>query len=54
MINHCTCEHDYQDKKYGKNKRVWNPTMKGARCTVCGASISDDKKKENKNKQKGK
>jgi hypothetical protein len=41
----CTCEHDYQDKRFGKNRRLFNPTMKAAnkdgpttyRCTVCGA-----------------
>lgn len=32
----CTCEHKYQDEKYGKNKRLHNETDKGYRCTVCG------------------
>lgn len=33
----CTCENSYQDKKYGKGKRVANLTFKEkARCTVCG------------------
>ena len=34
----CTCEHPYQDKKYGKNKRAMNPCKKGEayRCSVCG------------------
>ena len=39
MIRKCTCEHAYQDKKYGKKKRVYNQTKKGektGRCTVCG------------------
>jgi len=35
----CTCTHPYQDKKYGKGKRVHNPCGKGMsqsyRCTVC-------------------
>ena len=35
----CTCEHEYQDKIYGKNKRVHNQTKKQDgkvwRCTVC-------------------
>ena len=40
-VKTCTCKHDYQDKKYGKGKRVCNPTTKSAgiktvyRCTVC-------------------
>lgn len=36
----CTCKNDYQDKKYGKGKRVANSTGSGTnvkyRCTVCG------------------
>ena len=35
----CTCSHDYQDKKYGKGKRIANKTTKNDntyRCTVCG------------------
>jgi len=38
VILSCACQHEYQDKKYGKEKRVFNITLKGARCTVCGAS----------------
>lgn len=34
----CNCEHEYQDKKYGKGNRVFN-SKKGTpleyRCTVC-------------------
>ena len=45
MIKKCNCTHKYQDKKYGKNKRVHNKigssgkfetTSKNYRCTVCG------------------
>lgn len=34
----CTCKHPFQDKRYGKGKRVHNDGgNKGdARCTVCG------------------
>jgi len=35
----CTCVSKYQDKIYGKGKRVFNPlqgNVKGYRCTVCG------------------
>ncbi len=37
MIIKCTCENKYQDKKYGKGKRVHNPLQGGKtnRCTVC-------------------
>lgn len=39
----CTCQHEYQDKKYGMGVRVANLTQKGTgsvdkrilRCTVC-------------------
>ena len=40
----CLCENEYQDKVYGKNKRVGN--VKGdsfdsdtARCTSCGKEV---------------
>ena len=39
MIKKCTCKNEYQDKKYGKGKRVHNKFEKdggGWRCTVCG------------------
>jgi hypothetical protein len=32
----CNCRHEYQDKKYGENRRVMNKINKGYRCTVCG------------------
>lgn len=37
----CTCTHEWQDKEYGKGKRVMNSTAKqdkdfmDVRCTVC-------------------
>lgn len=38
-ITACTCKHEYQDTKYGKQMRVHNPFKKGDsfghRCTVC-------------------
>lgn len=38
-IVRCTCDHPYQDKKYGKGKRVANSSGGGNsikyRCTVC-------------------
>lgn len=41
VVQSCTCASEYQDKKYGKNKRVMtkmnkNKTAKQCRCTVCG------------------
>lgn len=47
LILSCHCKHEYQDKLYGKGKRVMNPTEKSIygtaltntgrlyRCTVC-------------------
>lgn len=35
----CSCKNEFQDKKYGKGKRVFNETNKdgkGYRCTICG------------------
>lgn len=37
MIHKCTCNHEYQDEKYGQGKRVHNEGVaKKIRCTVCG------------------
>jgi hypothetical protein len=37
IIIPCTCQHEWQDKKYGKGMRVHNETKKHGiyRCTVC-------------------
>jgi len=44
-IRHCSCKHEYQDQKYGKQMRLHNIRIKrdnkstdkhGSRCTVCG------------------
>jgi len=37
----CVCESDYQDKRYGKGKRVHNPGKENKyTCTVCGRKES--------------
>ena len=36
IIKPCKCEHEFQDRKYGRNQRVHNTCNKGARCSVCG------------------
>lgn len=44
-IANCNCESEFQDKQYGKQRRVFNEaTKKGAekekcRCTVCNREI---------------
>jgi hypothetical protein len=43
-IKKCTCDNEYQDKKYGYKMRVHNPTLKGWRCTVCSNDILKSKK----------
>ncbi len=51
MIKDCACSHEYQDQKYGKNKRVFNEGMKQYRCTVCGkisGSVDHSQSKEKK------
>jgi len=40
MVLKCSCQHAYQDKKYGKGLRVHNPVKSRTdkpdwRCTVC-------------------
>lgn len=49
----CQCKHEYQDKLYGNNKRVYNKTVKGTtpdtqgyRCTVCSSLSTKNKKKK--------
>ena len=45
-IMKCSCEHEYQDKTYGKHQRVFNPTTKKSgdkiiyRCTICSREQS--------------
>ncbi len=34
----CICEHEFQDKEYGKGKRFFNKGVKKYRCTVCSAT----------------
>jgi len=44
----CSCPEEYQDKIYGKNKRLHNAfgkPHKGYRCTVCGKEHKDSDKK---------
>ena len=43
-VKRCSCEHKWQDKRYGKGKRVFNEFKTqngtGAKCTVCGSDGS--------------
>lgn len=39
MILRCFCEHEFQDKKYGKKLRVFNKARDGYRCTVCSRLV---------------
>ena len=41
MVKRCDCKHEFQDKRYGKRKRVHNACGNGGyRCTVCGKKAS--------------
>lgn len=43
-ILRCNCEHEFQDKTYGRNMRVHNVNNKGqAFCTVCSPSYRREK-----------
>ena len=47
MVLKCFCSHEYQDKIYGKNKRVFNKCFKdgkftGYKCTVCDRKIEEN------------
>ena len=37
-VMQCSCKHDVQDGLYGHGMRLYNPTVHGYRCTVCGAA----------------
>lgn len=43
MILKCVCQHEFQDRKYGKSMRVMNSCVvkpqqpQRFRCTVCGS-----------------
>jgi hypothetical protein len=40
-VRFCTCVHPGQDAIYGKQQRLFNPTVKdNLRCTVCAKVIS--------------
>lgn len=39
------CKSEYQDKEYGKGNRVYNLTIKGSRCSVCGTTTNEGGKK---------
>lgn len=53
-ISKCKCESEFQDMTYGKNKRLFNKTIKDNiwRCSVCGetSQISSSKSPEEKKK----
>lgn len=45
IIHACNCNHEFQDKLYGKFNRVFNPMVRdrrvvGYRCTICKKEIS--------------
>ena len=40
-VKKCTCQHEEQDKLYGKGNRLMNESTKGLRCTVCGKIINN-------------
>jgi hypothetical protein len=40
-VKKCNCNHEFQDKTYGKGMRVMNLDFKkvNATCTVCGTKV---------------
>lgn len=46
MIKSCNCEHQAQDKLYGKGQRLHNVGKAGkeTRCTVCGKKTNSGAK----------
>ena len=37
VVASCICASEYQDERYGANRRVFNVGPGGGKCTVCGA-----------------
>jgi uncharacterized protein (DUF983 family) len=56
LVTNCSCQNDYQDKLYGKGKRLFNGCIKDKwRCTVCGKEVTIvGSKPANDNKKKKK
>ena len=54
MIIRCDCQDEFQDKKYGKYNRVFNPVMKTGqyRCTICEKVKTDSGEKVDSKKAK--
>jgi len=52
----CNCDHVFQDKRYGKKRRLMNPIKWGKtnefRCTVCGKTRTGRAGPMNNNKGK--
>lgn len=52
MILSCSCQNEFQDKIYGKGKRVFNAMgskgQAGYKCTVCKATNKSSVVKEEK------
>jgi hypothetical protein len=36
VVKPCKCANKFQDSEYGHGLRVFNTTVKGFRCTICG------------------
>lgn len=54
MIMKCDCEHEFQDKVYGKGNRVHNYRDKDNNyiCTVCGSIKTASGTKQSKGNKK--
>jgi hypothetical protein len=52
----CNCEHAFQDKRYGRKRRVMNTIKLGKtnefRCTACGKTRTGDARTLRANNQK--
>lgn len=45
----CDCEHAFQDRRYGVNRRLATVKLSGAKCcTVCGKSTAAPERYKNK------
>jgi hypothetical protein len=41
VVYKCNCDNAFQDKRYGKNMRVFTVGNSKRTCTVCGKKVDD-------------
>lgn len=45
VLKNCSCSHEFQDKRYGKGRRMCTEGTNKKTCTVCGSTDTATKRK---------